>query len=130
MAHLFLKDCIGYQLNSELNSKLLPSPINHFTISYYYMFMNSCLLLLNLVVVHLQIYYLIFNVLIPSLVYDPSSVLLLKSEIFFLLHSVYLLLIVHSVPSLKLFSFHHSFISFIWLEYMIIDWLVLEYEKV
>src|SRR5260370_15649272 len=94
--------------------------------------MNSCLLLLNLVVVHLQINFLIFNVSIQSQVYDPSSILLLKSGIFFLLHFVFLLLIVHSVPNLKLFSFHHdSLISFfygsnIW----IIDWLVLEYEEV
>src|SRR6266581_4009457 len=65
---LFLKDCIGYQLNSELNTNLLLSPINHFTISYHSTFMNSCLLLLNLVVVHLLINYLIFNVLIQSLV--------------------------------------------------------------
>src|SRR6266581_8571497 len=74
--------------------------------------MNSFLLLLSLVVVHHLINYLIFNVSILYLVDDPSSLLLQKSGIIYLPHFVYLLHIVHSVPNLKLFSFHHSLIFF------------------
>src|SRR5258708_1381921 len=97
---------------------------NHFIISNHHIFINSFLLLPNLVVVYHPINYLIFNVSILYLVYDPSSLQLQKFGIIYLPHFVYLLLIVHSVPNLKLFSFHYSLIFLYGSNIWIIDWLV------